>query len=150
MKPTKVKKATGRHWVMRVKPSQEPNCRRKEKDVRHKLSFSPYLVPLSLHSYRDCCQQWAVHWVFRFLWIHIHVMEMTFFPLKINEVTTQWIYFTVRLKSGGMNWFFFPPPPIIDLTSRLQNPITRLSNRAPTIQLQVQKFCCKTSKVLGP
>lgn len=45
---------------------------------------------------------------------------------------------------------FFPPPPIIDLTSRLQNPITRLSNRAPTIQLQVQKFSCKTSKVLGP
>lgn len=26
MKPTRVKKATGRHWVISVKPSQEPSC----------------------------------------------------------------------------------------------------------------------------
>lgn len=33
IKPTKVKKATGRHWVISVKPSQEPSWKRKSRDV---------------------------------------------------------------------------------------------------------------------
>ncbi|KAG7223741.1 hypothetical protein INR49_026423 [Caranx melampygus] len=46
MKPTKVKKATGRHCVMTVKPSQEPNCNRRG-DIRYTL------LPAEGSSHRD-------------------------------------------------------------------------------------------------